>query len=42
MLTGNRVFWKKFKVYRKGDETVSQVCAKRFSQSEFFYAYGHD
>ena len=36
MLTVNRVFWKKIQGtgnYRKGDETISQVCAKIFSQS---------
>ena len=33
MLNGNRVFWKKFKVII--DETVSQVCAKIFSQNFF-------
>ena len=44
MLTGNQVFWKKFKVIieKVMRQFLMQVCAKIFSQSEFFFTYGHD
>ena len=44
MRTGNQVFWRKFKVIieKVMRQFNSQVCAKIFSQSEFFSTYGHD